>query len=43
LTTQDTAKIGDKVLIQGVVALDKNFGGGYKYNLIVENAKVTVE
>ena len=43
LTTQGTAKVGDTVLITGVVALDKNFGGGYKYNLIVEDAKVTVE
>lgn len=43
VTTQGTAKVGDTVLIQGVVALEKNFGGGYKYDLIVENAKVTVE
>lgn len=43
LTTQATAKVGDTVLIQGVVALEKDFGGGYKYNLIVEDAKVTVE
>ncbi len=43
LTTQGTAKVGDTVLIKGVVALDKNFGGGYKYKLIVEDAKVTVE
>jgi hypothetical protein len=43
LTTQATAKVGDTVLIEGVVALDKNFGAGYKYDLIVEDAKVTVE
>lgn len=43
VTTSMSAKVGDTVLIEGVVALDKNFGGGYKYDLIVENAKVTVE
>lgn len=43
ITTQETAKVGDTVLIKGTVGLDKNFGGGYKYGLIVEDATVTVE
>jgi hypothetical protein len=43
VTTQGTAKVGDTVLITGVVRLEKNFGAGYKYDLMVEDAKVTVE
>lgn len=34
----DTAKIGDIVTAQGVVSVDKNFGSGYVYKIIVENA-----
>jgi hypothetical protein len=43
ITTKAVAKVGDIVLIKGVVGLDKNFGGGYKYGLIVEDAAITVE
>lgn len=43
LTTSSTAKVGDTVLVTGVLATDKDFGAGYKYDLIIENAKVTVE
>jgi hypothetical protein len=30
-------------MINGTLATDRDFGSGYKYGLIVENAKVTVE
>jgi len=43
VTTTGEAKRGDTVLIKGKVALNKDFGSGYKYNLLVEDAKVTVE
>lgn len=43
VTTDDTAQVGDTVLVKGTVALDKDFGYGYKYGIVVENAKVTVE
>jgi hypothetical protein len=43
LTTADTAKVGDTVLVKGTVALDKDFGYNYKYAVMLENAKVTVE
>jgi len=43
VTTTGEAKRGDTVLIEGKVALNKDFGSGYKYNLLVEDAKVTVE
>ena len=43
VTTADTAKTGDIVLVSGTITLDKDFGSGYKYALILEDAKVTVE
>ncbi len=43
VTTRDKTKIGDTVLIRGTVGLDRDFGAGYRYGLIVEDAKVTVE
>lgn len=35
--------VGDTVLVTGTVALNKDFGMGYTYDVIVEDAKVTVE
>lgn len=43
VTTSATAKVGDLVLVEGTLTLDKDFGLGYRYDLIVEDAKVTVE
>ena len=38
VTTAAELKIGDVVTIQGKVALNKDFGAGYVYSIIVENA-----
>ncbi|HEB57117.1 MAG TPA: hypothetical protein ENI98_12605 [Gammaproteobacteria bacterium] len=38
-----TANKNDIVLIQGTLGLNKDFGYGYVYDVIIENAKVTVE
>jgi hypothetical protein len=43
VTSNDKAKIGDTVLVKGTLAKDKDFGHNYKYSILVENAKVTVE
>ncbi len=43
VTTSDSAKVGDTVLVSGVLATDKDFGGGYRYDVIVENATVKGE
>lgn len=43
VTTDGTAKIGDLVLIRGTAATDKDFGAGYSYELIIEEATVEVE
>ena len=40
-TTADEAKVGDVVLVKGTVHLDRDFGAGYKYNVIVEDAKLS--
>jgi hypothetical protein len=43
VTTDAVVKVGDLVLVTGTLASDRDFGSGYKYALIVENAKVKVE
>ena len=43
ITTSATGAVGDVVLVRGTLVADKDFGAGYKYDLIVENAEVTVE
>jgi hypothetical protein len=42
-TTAETAKVGDTVLVDGTLVLDKDFGYGYKYAVLLENAKLSVE
>ena len=43
VTTSANAAVGDTVLVKGVLATDKDFGYGYKYDIILEDAEVTVE
>jgi hypothetical protein len=43
ITTDAKAKIGDTVLVRGVVETEKNFGFGYQYAVIIEDAEVAVE
>ncbi len=43
ITSDAVAKVGDTVLVRGVVVTEKDFGFGYKYPVIMEDAKVTVE
>lgn len=43
VTTKDNAENGKLVIVEGVVSLDKDYGSGYRYDLILENAKVKVE
>jgi hypothetical protein len=43
VTTTDTAKVGDTVLAKGKLALDRDFGFGYRYEVMIEKAAVTVE
>jgi hypothetical protein len=43
ITTDASAEVGNTVLVRGTVSIDKDFGFGYRYDLIIENAQVTVE
>lgn len=40
VTTKETAKIGDVVVASGTLRVDKDFGAGYTYPVIVEGAKL---
>jgi hypothetical protein len=42
-TANIVPNVGDTVLVTGQVALNKDFGMGYQYDVIVEDAEVTVE
>ncbi|MFC1589562.1 hypothetical protein ACFL3P_04745 [Pseudomonadota bacterium] len=41
--TKDDAKVGQMVMVEGSVVLDKDFGYGYFYELLIDNARVIVE
>ena len=41
VTTKEMAVVGDVVTISGVVYKDKDFGSGYQYNVIVEDATIS--
>lgn len=40
VTTNETVKVGDVVTVKGVVHVDKDFGMGYAYKVLVEEAKL---
>ena len=43
VTTSASAKTGDTVTVKGILVVDKDFGYGYAYDVIIEDAEVTVE
>ncbi|MBI4522329.1 MAG: hypothetical protein HY695_00810 [Deltaproteobacteria bacterium] len=43
VTTDGESKVGDTVVARGVLATDKDFGSGYKYAVVLENARIAVE
>jgi hypothetical protein len=43
VTTDGAARRGDTVVVEGTVAVDRDFGSGYFYTVIVEDATVAVE
>ena len=38
ITTQENVRVGDVVIFEGVITLDKDFGAGYFYAIIMEDA-----
>ena len=43
VTTDATVETGSTVLVRGRVAVARDFGSGYRYELIIEDAEITVE
>jgi len=39
-TTDEDAKVGDIITIEGMITLDKDFGAGYFYEIIMENSRI---
>lgn len=42
-TAGDMPNVGDTVLVTGIVTLNKDFGMGYAYDVLIEDAEVMVE
>lgn len=43
VTSTTTAAVGDIVTVTGTVVIDKDFGAGYNYAVLLQNATVTVK
>ena len=43
VTTKATASVGDTVVVTGNIVLDKDFGAGYSYPVLLEDASITTE
>ncbi len=41
VTSKQTAAVGDQVTISGTVVLNRDFGSGYSYPLLIEDASIT--
>jgi len=41
VTSKQTANVGDEVKISGTVAVNRDFGAGYSYPLLIEDASIT--
>ncbi|MBI4998489.1 MAG: hypothetical protein HZC22_16660 [Rhodocyclales bacterium] len=40
ITTMAAAKVGDVVTVQGIVRADRDFGAGYSYQVLIEDATI---
>ena len=43
ITSDETVKVGDIIVAEGKLAIDKDFGAGYFYPVVVEEAKIITE
>jgi hypothetical protein len=43
VTTKDKVQVGDLVLVKGTIKYNKDFGAGYSYKAIIEEASVKKE
>lgn len=42
-TSKQTAKVGDKISISGIAVLNRDFGSGYLYPILIEEATITAK
>lgn len=40
ITTQDYVAVGDVIVLEGIITLNKDFGAGYFYKIIMEDASI---
>jgi hypothetical protein len=43
ITSQQTAKVGEQISISGVAAVNRDFGSGYLYPLLIEDATIAAK
>lgn len=43
VTTDSRSSVGATVIVKGVLRVDKNFGAGYSYDVIIEDAQVRID
>ncbi|CAB1370187.1 hypothetical protein [Denitratisoma oestradiolicum] len=41
VTSKQTANVGDQVTVTGIVVLNRDFGAGYAYPLLIEETTIT--
>ena len=43
VTSKETANVGDQVTVSGLVVVNRDFGSGYSYPLLIEDATIAVK
>jgi len=43
ITSDESVKVGDIIIAEGILAIDKDFGAGYFYAVLVEKAKIIIK
>ena len=43
ITTSQPVQIGQTIVAEGTIAIDKDFGSGYMYSVLLENAEIKSE
>jgi len=43
ITSKESVKVGDTITAEGTLATDKDFGAGYFYPVLIEDAKIIIE
>ncbi len=43
ITSESSAKVGQIIIAEGNLVIDKDFGSGYFYSVLLENSKITVQ